>query len=74
MEFKEVYVGRQIGALKAVIFEPMQQGWLMLLRDEDDVLLPLTRQGQTCVFESLSQASELAHEIGFQRVAVLRHC
>jgi hypothetical protein len=74
VEFNEVYVGQRIGALKEVIFEPMQQGWLMLLRDDDDVLLPLTRAGQACVFESLSQASELAHEIGFHRVGVLRRC
>ncbi len=74
MEFNEVYVGQRIGALKGVVFEPMRQGWLMLLRDEDNVLLPLTNRGKACLFESLSQASELAHEIGFQRVAVLRRC
>ena len=74
MEFTEVYVGQRIGALTGVIFEPMQQGWMMLLRDEDDMLLPLTRQGEACVFESLSQASDLAHEIGFQQVGVLRRC
>ena len=74
MEFNDVYVGQRIGALKEVVFEPLQQGWLMLLRDEDDSLLPLTCQGHACVFESLSRASELAYEIGFHQVRVLKRC
>ncbi|MEH6823666.1 MAG: hypothetical protein V7629_07160 [Motiliproteus sp.] len=71
MEFTEVYMGQQIGALKEVVFEPMKQGWMMLLRDDEDTLLPLTFQGQACVFESLARGSELAHLIGFNRVRVL---
>ncbi|MEH6473207.1 MAG: hypothetical protein V7752_18370 [Halopseudomonas sp.] len=71
MEFSEVCVGRRIGALKEVVFEPMQQGWLMLLRDDDDALLPFTCEGQACVFENLARASELAQLIGFNRIRVL---
>ncbi len=72
MEFAEVYLGQRIGALKEVVFEPMQQGWVMLLRDEEDALLPLTRKGQACVFENLARASDLARLIGFERVSELR--
>lgn len=74
MEFNDVYLGQKIGALKEVIFEPRSQGWVMLLRDEDDALLPLTCAGQACVFESLTGASQLAHEIGFNQVSVLQTC
>lgn len=72
MEFAQVYLGQRIGALKEVVFEPIPQGWLMLLRDEEDALLPLTRKGQACVFKSLTRASDLARLIGFDRVSVLR--
>jgi len=50
----------------------MQQGWVMLLRDEEDALVPFTRKGQACVFENLARASDLARLIGFDRVSVLR--
>lgn len=74
VEFNEVYLGQRIGALTEVIFEPRPQGWVMLLRDQYDALLPLTCAGQACVFESLSGASRLAHEIGFDQVRVLKYC
>lgn len=70
VEFAEVYVGLKIGALKEVVFEPGHQGWMMFLRDDEDALLPLTKAGQACVFESLSRASELARMLGFRQVSL----
>ena len=72
MEFTEVCTGRKIGALKEVVFKPKPQGWLMLLRDEDDSLLPLTWGGRACLFENLTRAAELAYLIGFKHVSIDR--
>ncbi|RDE24882.1 hypothetical protein DV711_04680 [Motiliproteus coralliicola] len=73
MEFSEVYLGQKMGALKEVILQPKPDGWIMLLRDEDDGLLPLTWGGRACLFDSLGPAAELAHLIGFDNVRVQRH-
>ncbi|WP_210396311.1 hypothetical protein [Motiliproteus sediminis] len=74
MEFFDVQTGCAIGALKSAIVEQGQQGWVLLLRDEDDALLPLTCDGEVQVFRERGLAASVARRFGIKRVLVLEEC
>lgn len=72
MEFFDVQTGCTIGALKAALLEPTPSGWMILLRDEDDCLLPLTCDGQVQTFPRAEVAAALVHQLGVDRIWVMR--
>ncbi len=75
MEFYDVQVGYEIGALKEAIIEPGKSGngWVIQFRDVDDSLLPLTSGGHERIFHDLDFATRLAKDFGFKRVSVIEH-
>ncbi|WP_207062213.1 hypothetical protein [Motiliproteus sp. SC1-56] len=75
MEYYDVQLGYQMGALKEAIIEPGSRGngWVILFRDVDDSLSPLTNAGQARIFHNLDNATRLAKDLGFRRVSVLEH-
>ncbi len=75
MEFYDVQLGYEIGALKEAIIEPGNEGngWVIQFRDIDNSLLPLTSGGHERIFHDLDFATRLAKDFGFNRVSVIEH-
>jgi len=71
MEFFDVQTGCAIGALKSAILEHAPHGWIVMLRDEDDALLPFTCDGKILVFRERGFAASVARQFGIKRVLVL---
>ena len=74
MEYYDVQLGCEIGALKEAIIEPGRgNGWVIQFRDIDDSLSPLTSSGNERIFHNLDNATRLAKDLGFRRISVLEH-
>lgn len=73
MEFYDVQSGFVLGTLKEVIIEPCKHGcgWVIMLRDLDDNLTPLTYQGEERIFNDLYVATSFAYGMGSHRISVL---
>lgn len=73
MEFYDVQIGFEIGALKEAIIEPGKKGdgWIIQFRDVDNGVLPLTRGGHERIFQDLDFATQLARDFGCLRISVI---
>lgn len=72
MEFFDVQMGFKLGTLKETIIEPNQGcGWVIMLRDIQDNLTPLTAQGHKQIFEDFYFATSFAHTLGSKQISVL---
>ncbi len=73
MDLYDVQIGIAIGALKEAIVEPGDDGngWMLLFRDEDNTLLPLTTGGHERIFHDLDKVTRLAKDMGFKNVSVV---
>lgn len=73
MELYDVQMGFELGSIKGAIIEPISSGfgWVILLRDQQDHLTPLTFRGKNRIFEDLYVATSFAHCIGSRQISVL---
>lgn len=73
MEFNDVREGFILGTLKEIIIEPNgpDLGWVILLRDLQDSLTPLTFEGEKRIFSDLYFATSFAHSMGSSNIRLL---
>lgn len=73
MELCDVQMGFKLGSIKGAIIEPAGNGfgWIILLRDQQDHLTPLTFKGINRIFDDLYVATSFAHTIGSRQISVL---